>query len=271
VPELPEVETVRRGLARLLGREAVVRRVELMRADLRVAIPPALGHRLDGQRITAVERRAKYLLFRTPAATMLCHLGMTGTWRLAPPGDERAHDHCYLHLADGRRLAFRDPRRFGMLGLIEPGGSHPSLDELGPEPLEARAFDADYLAAACRGRRSPIKALIMDQRVVVGVGNIYAQEALFRARIRPQKKAGALERDALAVLVREIRAVLTEAIAAGGSTISDFRQAGGDGGYFQHDFQVYDRGGQPCVRCQTILKSGAVGGRGTVWCPKCQR
>jgi formamidopyrimidine-DNA glycosylase len=271
VPELPEVETVRAGLERLLGPEAVIARIELMRGDLRTKIPAALGHRLDGQRIVAVKRRAKYLLFETPAGTLLCHLGMTGTWRLAPPGDERPHDHCYLHLADGRRLAFRDPRRFGMLGLIEPGATHPSLTELGPEPLDAKAFTADSLAGICRGRKAPIKALIMDQRVVVGVGNIYAQEALFRAGILPRKKAGSLKREAIAALVREIRAVLREAIAAGGSTISDFRQAGGDGGYFQHRFRVYDRGGQPCMKCKAPLKSGVVGGRGTVWCAKCQR
>lgn len=270
MPELPEVETVRAGLERLIGRRAVITRIELMRADLRVRIPPALEHRFTGQRITGIRRRAKYLLIDTPAATLLCHFGMTGTWRLAPAGDERPHDHCYVHLADGRRLAFRDPRRFGMLGLIEPGASHPSLAGLGPEPLDTVAFDAAYLANACRGRKVAIKALIMDQRVVVGVGNIYAQEALFRSGIRPSRRAGTVTRARLARLVDEIRAVLREAIAAGGSTISDFRQAGGDGGYFQHRFQVYDRQGQPCARCKTPLKGGVVGGRGTTWCRVCQ-
>lgn len=270
VPELPEVETVRAGLERLIGRKAVIARIELKRADLRVEIPPSLTHRFDGQRITAIRRRAKYLMIDTPAATLLCHFGMTGTWRLAPPGDERPHDHCYVHLKDGRRLAFRDPRRFGMLGLIEPGGTHPSLAGLGPEPLDETAFDAAFLASARRGRKVPIKVLIMDQRVVVGVGNIYAQEALFRAGIRPGRRAGTVTRAQSARLVGEIRAVLAEAIAAGGSTISDFRQAGGDGGYFQHRFQVYDRQGQPCVRCRKPLTGSVVGGRGTTWCRSCQ-
>jgi formamidopyrimidine-DNA glycosylase len=271
MPELPEVETVRAGLASLLGPDAVILRVELRRGDLRARIPRELPSRLAGQPIRGVRRRAKYLLFETPGAALLCHLGMTGTWRLAPPGDERKHDHCYLHLTDGRRLAFRDPRRFGLLDLVEPGREHPALAELGPEPLDEAAFTADHLSAVCRGRTAPIKALIMDQRIVVGVGNIYAQEALFRAGISPKRRAGRVKRDEHLRLVDEIRSVLRAAIAAGGSTISDFRQAGGDGGYFQHDFQVYDRGGQACVRCGADLKSGVVGGRGTVWCRSCQR
>jgi formamidopyrimidine-DNA glycosylase len=197
---------------------------------------------------------------------------MTGSWRLAPPGEERTHDHCYLHLADGRRLAFRDPRRFGLLDLVLPGGEaeHPCLANLGPEPLSPE-FTAAYLAARLRGRRGPLKPAIMDQAVVVGVGNIYAAEALFRAGIRPAARAGSVALPRLTALVAEIRAVLAAAIAAGGSTISDFRQAGGGEGYFQHDFQVYDRAGQPCVRCATRLRGGVLGGRATVWCPRCQR
>jgi formamidopyrimidine-DNA glycosylase len=273
MPELPEVETVRAGLARLLGRRARIARVELTRGDLRAPIPRDLPTRLAGQPIRAVRRRAKYLLFETPAATLLCHLGMTGTWRLAPQGDERAHDHCYLHLADGRRLAFRDPRRFGLLDLVEPGGEggHRCLAGLGPEPLDAAAFTIAHLAGCCRARRSAIKPVIMDQAVVVGVGNIYAQEALFRAGIRPTRAAGRVKRSELAALIGHIQEVLTAAIAAGGSTISDFRQAGGDGGYFQHDFRVYGRGGEACQRCGATLASGVVGGRGTTWCRRCQR
>lgn len=273
MPELPEVETVRAGLERLLGDAARIHRIELMRKDLRVVIPRDLPRRLAGQPITAIRRRAKYLLWTTPAGSLLCHLGMTGSWREAAPGDERDHDHCYLHLTDGRRLAFRDPRRFGLLGFVPPGGEadHPSLAGLGPEPLDERAFTAEHLRARCRGRRGPIKALIMDQAVVVGVGNIYAQEALFRVGIRPTRAAGRVTAAQLAALVAEIRTVLAEAIAAGGSTISDFRQAGGGSGYFQHNFQVYDRGGQPCRRCGAPLAAGVVGGRGTTWCRACQR
>jgi formamidopyrimidine-DNA glycosylase len=178
-----------------------------------------------------------------------------------------------LYLGDGRRLAYRDPRRFGLLDLIEPGGEarHPRLVELGPEPLDATAFSGDYLLALCRGRKQAIKPVIMDQQVVVGVGNIYAQEALFRSQIRPTRPAGRVKRDEIQRLVGHIREVLGQAIAAGGSTISDFRQAGGDGGYFQHNFQVYDRAGQPCAACGKPLHGAVVGGRGTTWCRHCQR
>jgi formamidopyrimidine-DNA glycosylase len=269
MPELPEVETVRRGLAPLLVGQ-VLERVELTRTDLRAAIPHDFARRLTGQPVTAVRRRAKYLLFDTPAATALCHLGMTGTWRECPAGQERTHDHLYLSLANGRRLAFRDPRRFGLLDLVDPGDGHPALDRLGPEPLSA-AFHGDYLHAVIHHRKQAVKVLIMDQALVVGVGNIYAQEACFRAGILPALPGHRLTRDRCARLVDEIRAVLTAAIAAGGSTISDFRQAGGDAGYFQHDFRVYDRAGQPCPTCATPLRGGVLGGRSTVWCRSCQR
>jgi len=271
MPELPEVETVRRGLETLLGRSAVIDHVELRRRDLRAPIPRDLPRRLAGQPIIAVRRRAKYLIFDTPAVGLLCHLGMTGTWRLAPPGDERTHDHCYVHLADGRRLAFRDPRRFGLLALTTAARPHAALTGLGPEPLDAAVFHADALLAACRGRRAATKAVIMDQAVVVGVGNIYAAEALFRAGIRPARPAGRLGRDRCERLVGAIRSVLAKAIAAGGSTISDFRQAGGDGGYFQHEFQVYDRDGQPCLACRATLRQRRIAGRSSVYCPGCQR
>lgn len=273
MPELPEVETVRAGLERLLGHRAVIRAIDLQRGDLRAPIPPGLPRVLRGAAITGVRRRAKYLLFDTSKGILLSHLGMTGTWRLAPTGDERPHDHCYLHLMDGRRLAFRDPRRFGLMDLVATGGeaTHPRLVDLGPEPLDDTAFTIQHLLDRCHGRKQALKPVIMDQQVVVGVGNIYAQEALFRARIRPTRPAGRLTRAEAATLVAHIRTVLAEAIAAGGSTISDFRQAGGDGGYFQHNFQVYDRGGQPCPVCGTRLTGAVVGGRGTTWCRRCQR
>jgi formamidopyrimidine-DNA glycosylase len=268
MPELPEVETVRHGLEPLLvGR--ILLRVTLMRGDLRAPIPADFTVRLQGQSVTAVRRRAKYLLIDTPTATALCHLGMTGTWRLAPPGDERPHDHLYLDLDDGSRLAFRDPRRFGQLDLVAPGDRHPALDRLGPEPL-GPDFTATYLQARLRGRKQAVKALIMDQAIVVGVGNIYAQEACFRAGILPTAAGGGVSLARLTRLVSEIRSVLAAAIAAGGSTISDFRQAGGDSGYFQHDFRVYGRAGEACLSCGCRLRGKAVAGRTTTWCPKCQ-
>jgi formamidopyrimidine-DNA glycosylase len=270
VPELPEVETVRRGLMHLVGDGAVIARFEPLGRRLRVRLPPALPVRLAGQALLGVRRRAKFLLFDTPAGSLLNHLGMTGSWRLAPAGQERLHDQAYLHLADGRRLAYRDPRRFGLFGFVPLAGGHPSLDDLGPEPL-GEDFTVDYLRARCRRRRTPIKVLIMDQRAVVGVGNIYAQEALFRARVDPRRPSGGLGAAALTRLHEAIRTVLDEAIAAGGTTISDFRQAGGSVGHFQTALQVYGRGGQPCLRCAAALRAATVGGRGTTWCPRCQR
>lgn len=270
MPELPEVETVRSGLERLLE-GAVIRTVTCTRPDLRRLIPVDLGGRLACQPIVAVRRRAKYLILATPVGGLLCHLGMTGTWRIAPAGDDRTHDHCRIELVDGRRLVFRDPRRFGLLDWIGPDFRHPDLDRLGPEPLDPSAFDVAYLRAACRGRKVAIKPLIMDQAVVVGVGNIYAQEALFRARIRPNKAAGRVTVEALGELVTAIRVILAEAIAAGGSTINDFQHAGGEEGWFQHQFQVYGKVGQPCPICTGALRGGTIGGRTTVWCRRCQR
>lgn len=270
MPELPEVETVRAGLERLLV-GAVIARAEPRRADLREPFPRGLRTRLAGRRVLAVRRRAKYLLIDTDGPVLLNHLGMTGVWREAPADDLRTHDHLILHLADGRRVVFNDPRRFGLVGLCRADGGHAALDGLGPEPL-AEAFTAAHLAAAClRHRRAPIKTVIMDQAVVVGVGNIYAAESLFRSGIRPTLPAGRLHEPRLGRLVAEIRAVLGEAIAAGGSSIDDFRHVNGLSGRFQHDFRVYGRAGQPCRVCGAVLVGKAIGGRASVWCRSCQR
>ncbi len=273
MPELPEVETVKKGLELIFGKRSQIAQIKLMRGDIRSPIPPIIKTVFNDRTIKGVRRRAKYLLIDTDAGILLCHLGMTGTWRLAKIGQERDHDHCYIILKDGRRLAFRDPRRFGLLDFIAPGceEKHPRLRALGPEPLDVKAFTPSYLFEICRGRKIALKSAIMDQRIVVGVGNIYAQEALFRSRLSPTKRAGRLTLEQAAILVGHIRKVLTEAITAGGSTISDFRQAGGDNGYFQHNFQVYDRQGEPCPNCKTPLHSAVVGGRGTTWCRTCQR
>ena len=279
MPELPEVETVRCGLEHLLGPKALIVHAEVRRRDLRLPIPPEIPACLHGQAIRRVERRAKFLLWRLDGLTLINHLGMTGSWRQAQAekaekaADDREHDHVVLVLRDQRRLIYHDPRRFGLLTWCPPGQemSHPWLARLGPEPLDTEAFTVDSLAAACARRSGPIKVAIMTAAVVVGVGNIYAAEALFRAGIRPATPARRVSRERLARLVAAIRDVLNEAIAAGGSTIRDFRQAGGSSGYFQTTFAVYGRGGEPCRACGTTLRHEVLGQRATVWCPRCQR
>lgn len=271
MPELPEVETVRHGLETLLGTNAVVRRVRLLRPDIRFPIPKELPRRLALQRILGVRRRAKYLLIETPAGTLLSHLGMTGTWRLVEGGQEDKHDHCYIELEDGRRLGFRDPRRFGVLDWIERGleDQHRLLKGLGPEPL-GEEWNEDYLWRKSRKRKVAIKVFLMNQKIIVGVGNIYASEALFRAGVRPTKLAGRVSLEETRRIVDAVRVVLAESIAAGGSTISDFKSAGGSDGYFQNSFRVYDREGQPCVVCKAKLRAKVLGGRSTYWCATCQ-
>jgi formamidopyrimidine-DNA glycosylase len=264
MPELPEVETVRAGVEALLSGSAILH-AEPHRSGLRQPFGDLSA--LSGP-VRGVRRRAKYLLIETTKATLLSHLGMTGSWRVAD--SPRTHDHLTLHLADGRRLVFNDPRRFGLAALLDGNGDHPLLAELGPEPLDP-AWNGAVLHRALRGRKAAIKALIMDQQVVVGVGNIYAQEALFRSAIRPQRPAGRLDRGTCDRLVDAIRNVLQEAIAAGGSTISDFVHAGGGTGLFQHRFRVYGRGGQPCAVCATAIRRTTIAGRTTCWCPRCQR
>lgn len=271
MPELPEIETVRKGLENILKNQPVIKRVILKRADIRFPIPPTLPKRLANQPITSVRRRAKYLLIETPKVILLSHLGMTGSWRIAT--DEDKHDHCYIELADGRKLAFCDPRRFGLLDLVEIGGEekHPRLKELGPEPLDTKTFTTAYLFQTSRKRKVATKVFIMNQNIVVGVGNIYASEALFRAGIRPTRQASQLTQEECGRLVKVIREVLVESIKAGGSTISDYRQAGGEEGGFQLTFQVYDRASEPCLKCKKPLRSKIVGGRSTYWCSHCQK
>lgn len=272
MPELPEVETVRKGLEEILRHQPQITRIELQRKDLRDPIPVKKVQSLVGQRITAIERRAKYLLLRTPQGSLLSHLGMTGTWRLAPPGDERDHDHIYLHCSGNLRLAYRDPRRFGCFDFVGPGeeARHPKLKALGFEPL-AEAFNGEALWRLLRKKNAAIKVAIMDQKIVVGVGNIYASEALFRARIRPKTVALKVSREKCERLVQAIQEVLREAISAGGSSISDYEQLRGERGYFQQSFRVYDRAGERCVVCGTVISAQNIGGRSSYWCSSCQK
>ncbi|MDN5781656.1 MAG: Fpg/Nei family DNA glycosylase [Luteimonas sp.] len=296
MPELPEVETTRRGLApHVEGRRVAA--IVLRRPDLRWPIPPDIAERLPGQRITAVRRRAKYLLFDTDAGSALLHLGMSGSLRVLPADTPvRTHDHVDIALdAEGRGpcrvLRFNDPRRFGCL-LWQPRGEiHPLLRGLGPEPLpdtgiDAAAFDGpvygeaalnvtsftgDYLFARSRGRRAPVKAFLMDQRVVVGVGNIYAAEALFAAGISPLRAAGRVSRERYQLLAGEVQRILAHAIARGGTTLRDFIAPDGAPGYFEQELSAYGRGGAPCPNCGRPLKQATIGQRATVWCGHCQR
>lgn len=270
MPELPEVETTRRGLAPLLVGRAF-RGVEIRDGRLREPVPESLPALLAGRRLRALERRAKYLLFRYAHGTLLLHLGMSGSLRIAPRGEPlRRHDHLRFTLAGGRELRFHDPRRFGLCAWL---AGDPLLDarlaRLGPEPL-GDAFDAAALRAALRGRKAAVKLLLMDPAVVVGVGNIYASEALFRAGIRPARAGGSLRSAEIERLVAAVRSVLREALRAGGTTLRDYVDGGGEPGAFQVRLRVYGRGGEPCTVCATPIRSRVLGQRSTFWCPACQ-
>jgi formamidopyrimidine-DNA glycosylase len=270
MPELPEVETTRRGLApHVEGR--IVTGVVLRRPDLRWPIAAEISSVLPGQRILGVRRRAKYLLLDSLAGSALLHLGMSGSLRVLPATTPAgAHDHVDLALDSGRVLRFNDPRRFGCLLWQAPGTLHPLLADLGPEPL-SEAFDGALLFALSRGRRAPVKTFLMDQRVVVGVGNIYAAEALFHAGIAPSRAAGRVSRERYAALADAVKAVLAAAIACGGTTLRDFLGPDGAPGYFEQALAVYGRGGAPCPRCRRPLRQARIGQRTSAWCSHCQR
>lgn len=271
MPELPEVEVVKRELSALTKDHPRIDAFVFLRKDLRDPMPIKKLQALVGSKILNVTRRAKYLLIETDKGGILSHLGMTGTWRVARKGEELLHDHIYIELSSGIRLAFRDPRRFGIFevyNLLKPHSS-PRLKSLGPEPLGSD-FTAEYLYKKLKAKKAPIKTSLMDQKLVVGVGNIYASEALFRARIKPQRRADKITREQAAVLVKCIQEVLQESIDRGGSSISDFKQTSGESGSYQDSHQVYDRKGQKCVICGTPIKQTVMAGRSTYWCPRCQ-
>ncbi len=293
MPELPEVETVRRGLEPYLT-GARIETVTLNRKDLRFPFPPGFVRALEGQTVTSVGRRAKYLLFRLSSGrTWLSHLGMTGAFRFAegkfkersryyePAVDER-HDHVVMRLIHPTRgpltLIYSDARRFGFMDMFENDEDSPYLAGLGPEPLGNR-FNAEEMAARFRGKSAPMKAALLDQRVVAGLGNIYVSEALWRAHIRPTTSAGKLVLKSgkpsarLELLADGVRGVLTDAIEAGGSTLRDFRDAEGAAGYFQHRFDVYDRENEACHTpgCKGTIRRIVQSGRSTFYCPVCQK
>jgi formamidopyrimidine-DNA glycosylase len=288
MPELPEVETVRRGLAPVMEGERFAN-VEVRRGDLRWPLPKGFAQKLNGKTVQGLGRRAKYLLADLSSGdVLLMHLGMSGSFRIgkdSAPGTyyhERskstAHDHVIFHMSNGATVTFNDPRRFGSMKLVSRARleDEPLLRSLGPEPL-GNEFDAAMLAKACAGKKTSLKAALSDQRVVAGLGNIYVCEALFRARLSPKRIASTIAdrngkpNERAEKLVDAIKAVLRDAIEAGGSSLRDHRRADGSLGDFQHNFQVYDREGQPCPSCKGKIKRIVQGGRSTFYCPSCQK
>lgn len=269
MPELPEVETTRRGIEPHV-RGQVIRRVIVRERRLRWPVPPELEQQLSGARILAVTRRGKYLIFTTKKIEMIVHLGMSGHLRFLCEADgAEKHDHIDWVMKEGI-MRLTDPRRFGCVLLARQALKHPLIAELGPEPFSAE-FDTDYLHASCRGRRVAIKQHIMNARIVVGVGNIYANEALHRAGIHPLRAAGRVSKQRLGVLVTQIRAVLDSAITEGGTTLRDFVRADGNPGYFRVSLQAYDREGLACVRCGGTIRRKVLGQRATYYCSNCQK
>ena len=283
MPELPEVETVRRGLLPVMEGQ-VIRQADVNRPDLRWPLPDRMAERLTGQRVTTLRRRSKYILADLSSGeTLLIHLGMSGRMLISGaqvgvfhhdhPAPQK-HDHVVLHMGNGARITFNDARRFGAMDLMATAtaDAHPLLASLGPEPF-GNDFNEPYLLARLKGRNTPIKSALLDQRLIAGLGNIYVCETLYRARISPLRLAGSLQKPAVAALVPIIRAVLDEAIAAGGSSLRDFRQADGELGYFQKQFHVYGREGQPCETpgCTGTIARNVQSGRSSFWCPACQR
>ena len=283
MPELPEVETVRSGLAPVME-GTVITRADVNRPDLRWPFPERMAERLTGARIERLRRRSKYVLADLDTGeTLLIHLGMSGRMLISGdplgafvhehPAPEK-HDHVVFHMANGARITFNDPRRFGAMDLMETAtaDSHKLLAVLGPEPL-GNDFHEAILVAALKGRNTPVKSALLDQRIVAVLGNIYVCEVLFRAQISPKRKAGQIATARVAAMVPIIRTVLEEAIEAGGSSLKDFRQADGELGYFQHSFDVYGREGAPCRRdgCEGTVSRIVQAGRSSFYCPSCQR
>ena len=293
MPELPEVETVRRGLQPVMEGAKIVK-AETRRADLRFPFQKDFVARLTGQTVTGLGRRAKYLMADLSSGdVLLMHLGMSGSFRVVkdeetevpgkfhhPRPEDRAHDHVVFQMSSGASVVFNDPRRFGYMKIIARGAidDEPLLKGLGPEPL-GNEFDAAKLAHSCANKKNSLKAALLDQRVVAGLGNIYVCEALYRSQLSPRRLAATLATkkgeptDHARRLVKAIHAVLNQAIKAGGSSLRDHRQTSGELGYFQHSFQVYDREGEKCqtAKCSGIVKRFTQNGRSTFWCPKCQK
>ncbi|OFZ20054.1 MAG: DNA-formamidopyrimidine glycosylase [Bdellovibrionales bacterium RBG_16_40_8] len=282
MPELPEIEIICRGVHKGLiasGEKPIIRKVKLYRRDLRVPFPKNFSRKIIGEHILQIRRRAKYLLFDTETTTIISHLGMSGSWRLTAAyvhGNKikrKKHDHCEVYFSDGSKLIYHDPRRFGLIDCVPRNQEQQSrwLKHLGVEPL-TKDFTANYLQKKASSRPSiNIKSFIMNQTVVVGVGNIYASEALFAARIHPLSKVNSISKEQWVELVRSIKKVLARAIRYGGTTLRDYRQATGETGSYQKKLYVYARAGEKCHSCNMTIMSQMVAGRSTFWCSACQK
>lgn len=283
MPELPEVETVRRGLLPVMEGKRIDLAIQ-RRPDLRWPLPERFADRLTGRRVTRMGRRSKYILAELDSGeTLIIHLGMSGRMLIEgavvgdyvhEAGGHGKHDHVEFHMEGGARVIFNDARRFGAMDLCPTDGidDHKMIRTLGPEPL-GNAFNADLLAERLAGKMTPIKSALLDQKIVAGLGNIYVCEALFRSGISPKRMAGSISRARIETLTTEIRLTLQEAIEAGGSSLRDYRQADGELGYFQHSFKVYDREDQPCVTsgCRKTITRIVQSGRSSFYCTSCQR
>lgn len=270
MPELPEVEVVKESLVAILSLPRRIESVHFLRYNIRNVLPVDKVQWLEGQELLTIERRAKYLLFQTQDFYIISHLGMTGSWRLN--GEPEKHDHVHVKLSGKDVLIFEDARRFGVFDIIKKTDLRGDVrfSHLGPEPFD-KSFNFKYLFQISRNKKVPVKTFIMDQKVVVGVGNIYACEALYKAGISPMVQAGRLSEKKYQVLVQEIRKILKKAIKKGGSSIRDFKQAEGKSGYFQDEFDVYGRKNKPCRKCGSKIKVQVLAGRSTFWCVKCQK
>lgn len=281
MPELPEVETVRRGLSPAFEGQTIAR-LDVNRPDLRFPFPPDFASRVAGQHVVRLGRHAKFLTMDLASGeTLVMHLGMSGRFTISADGvgvfhhetaTLPAHDHVVFHMQGGARVTYNDPRRFGFMEIWPTAdfAAYPRLKHMGPEPL-SNGFNAPYLVGALKGRRTPIKAALLDQAVVAGLGNIYVCEALYRARLSPRRTAATIGPQRAARLVPAINTVIAEAIAAGGSSLRDFAAADGELGYFQHSFDVYDRENAPCPACATPVKRIVQAGRSSFFCSTCQR
>ena len=267
MPELPEVETTLRGIAPFVAGQTITA-LSVRQPSLRWPVTNNIEAIVRGQKIEQLSRRAKYIVLQLESGSMLVHLGMSGSLRIAEPSDTwRKHDHIEVQLSNGRALRYHDPRRFGCW--LWSAENHHQLKNLGPEPL-SNDFDGDHLYQSSRNRKLAVKPFIMTNAVVVGVGNIYATEALFRSGIRPNRAVNKISKQRYQILSDNIKKILAEAIKQGGTTLRDFVNSDGEPGYFQQSLDVYGRGGEPCKKCETTLKELKLGQRSSVYCPSCQ-